>query len=188
MATSSSSNTNMKQESSNSNDTMGTIEPIPMGASNVSMMMSSSTFSTLKGVLGESVTPRGSITRPGLVKRHTSTGTGSRKDQSVSSEMSLSFSTLDAAVWDNAVVVPAINMRKSQEGIEGEASSQKISADPRPIDAMETDPDSLNRFGMSSINILKATLCDSGDTLTSSSGKMSMEDAKAKAQNSEASL
>lgn len=187
MATSSSSNTNTKLGSSNSNDTMGTIEPIPMGASNVSMMMSSSTFSTLKGVLGESATPRGSFTRPGLVKRHTSTGTGSRKDQSVSSEMSLSFSTLDAAVWDNSSR-SGIQYAQVAGGIEEEASSQKISLDPRPIDAMETDPDGLNRFGMSSINILKATLCDSGDTLTSSSGKMSMDDAKAKAQNSEASL
>ena len=63
MATSSSSN--VQQETSSSNDTMGTIEPLPMGASNVSMM-SSSTASILKGALGESNTPRSSFTRPVL--------------------------------------------------------------------------------------------------------------------------
>jgi len=172
MATSSSSNA--QKESSSSNETMGTIDPLPMGASDVSMM-SSSTFSVLKGAL-ESPTPRGSLTRPSRAARETSNSSGSRDARSVSSDMSLSFSHIDAAFDSSSGAGSRLGNQFSQvvEGNESEeqASDQKLTEEPRPVYLMEEDPDSMSRFGQSSMNILKATLGDSGDTMGSSSGKM----------------
>lgn len=166
MATSSSDNIDHATQSSN--DTMGTIEPLPMGASTQSMM-TSSTFSILKGALGESTTPRSSITRPANYKRDTSTG--SKHD---SSDMSLSFSQLEG-VFDEGETKGSSSghqVSKVLEGANEDESQEFLAPDPRPVAMMEADPESLPRFGNSSISILNTALADSGDTMTSSSGSM----------------
>lgn len=172
MATSSSSNA--QQESSN--ETMGTIEPLPMGASNASMM-SSSTASALKGALSSSNTPRGSLTRPGC-KRENSASSASRNERSGSSDMSLSFSCIDA-IWDNntpgsgrTAMQQVSQVLEGNELEDSDRSIEKIAAEPRPVHLMEEDPDSINRLGQSSMNILKSMLGDSGETMGSSAGKM----------------
>lgn len=155
-----------------SNDTMGTIEPLPMNASNQSMM-TSSTFSILKGAFDDTVSPRGSITRPAnYSKRDTSTSTGSKND---SSDMSLSFSNLEG-MWGDSGDTGTRSGNQVSQVIEGEdegASNDKLTEEPRPMHLMEEDPDSFPRFGSSSMNILKATLGESGDTTGSSPGKAS---------------
>lgn len=162
MATSSSDNLQHTAGSSNSNETMGTIEPLPMGASNQSMM-TSSTFSILKGALNESMTPRDSITRPSNYKRDSSAGSGGKND---ACDMSLSFSNLEGIFGDSGGNAGARSGNVSQvlEGENEDASNQKLLEEPRPLQLMEDDPNSLPSFGNSSLSILKSTLADSGDT------------------------
>jgi hypothetical protein len=153
-----------------SNETMGTIEPLPMGASNQSML-TSSTLSILKGAFDDSASPRGSITRPANYdKRETSTSTGSKND---SSDMSLSFSNLESTWGDSGGTGTRSGNQVSQviEGEDEDASNAKLTEEPRPMHLMEEDPDSFPRFGNSSMNILKAALGESGDTTGSSPGK-----------------
>ena len=61
---------------------------------------------------------------------------------------------------------------------DSDRSLEKIAAEPRPVHLMEEDPDSINRLGQSSMNILKSMLGDSGETMGSSAGKMGSDHKK----------
>ena len=158
MGTSSSSNAN--QESS---ETMGTIDPLPMGSSNVSMM-SSSTFSIFKGAMNE--TPRSSFTRASSAPRQDASrlsfAESSRSQRSEASDMSLSLSN-EEALWEetNRTLSKISHVSK---GYEGDSSAQSTAIDPRPVGVMQDRPDSMSALGQSSMTILNAVFDGSGDS------------------------
>jgi hypothetical protein len=158
-----SSNLNYSHES---NETMGTIEPLAMDASSFSMMSMSSIF---KGPLCD--TPRSSFTgRPGLTRldsgrflcdsenigrSHGSHGRrfsyerddsnrSIRTEYSGASDMSMSLSHLDALLGDGG----PHHVSLEPEGKEGkeDASNSSLAFDPRLVELMAEHPDSQTRL------------------------------------------
>jgi hypothetical protein len=156
-----SSNSNSNQES---NESMGTIEPLPMDASSFSMMSMSS---ILKGALSD--TPRSSFTgHDGVARRDSghfscggeNSGYGRRShyerdvsSRSVRPEMSMSLSHLDLSL------VP-----EGKEGEEG-AFKASLSFEPRPLELMVEQPDCLDEMGDSSKEFIKSALGKNGESL-----------------------
>lgn len=156
---------NSNQES---NESMGTIEPLPMDASSFSMMSMSS---ILKGPLSD--TPRSSFTgHDGVVHRDSgrfscggeNSGYGRRShyerdvsSRSVRTEMSMSLSHLDPY---------GHHVSLAPEGKEGEEGASKafLSLEPRPLELMVEQPDCLDEMGDSSKEFIKSALDKNGES------------------------
>jgi hypothetical protein len=167
-----------------STESMGTIEPLAMGASNVSLMSMSSLF--------KSDTPRSSFTQSGRRfsydrengsrrSSYTKDESGSRRpsyqrdfsgrtmytDHLGDNEMSISLSHIDEICGNDG---PRTGHQVSLviEGTEGEeeASRASLSFDPRPVQQMKEHPDNLDEMGDSSKNLIYGALGTSSSALS----------------------